>query len=432
MKYLSTDRQTMADLGIETGLYGEEALSSLFLPTETQKGKLLLLFWLGNPLSDKKAIEERQQAVAWDGLPELPLDAEELDLLEYYLDYREQLPSKGAFLSLVNKVGRFLKSDPSRYIITRGVGLVLRMFGRLDQIQHGQLDSPPAFMKEWLDKIRDVLGIVELKEALTLDMEESFSDYVIDRYDYIFRQEHLTVIKELLDYIYQLDVYRTLHRAAGKYGFCCTPTMTDAMELSVFGFLHPLLRKGQRNDWSMSNHRLSIFTGTNMAGKSTTLKALASIVWLAHCGFPVPVASMVCPVYEGIYTSVNLPDSLRDGRSHFMAEVLRIKEVLQQARSGMRCLVVLDEMFRGTNAQDAFEASVSVSKLLGKYVSCHFLVSTHILEYAKAFETDASCCFYYMESEIKGDDFVCSHCLKQGISESRVGYWLVKKELYAE
>lgn len=76
------------------------------------------------------------------------------------------------------------------------------------------------------------------------------------------------------------------------------------------------------------------FTGSNMAGKSTTLKALTLAVWLAHCGLPVPVKSMICPLYEGIYTSINLPDSLRDGRSHFMAEVLRIKEVMQKAVTG--------------------------------------------------------------------------------------------------
>ena len=166
-----------------------------------------------------------------------------------------------------------------------------------------------------------------------------------------------------------------------------------------------------------------------MAGKSTTLKALTLAVWLAHCGLPVPVKSMICPLYEGIYTSINLPDSLRDGRSHFMAEVLRIKEVMQKAVTGKRCLVVLDEMFRGTNAKDAFEASVAVNELLKSFFHCHFLISTHILEYAKAFEKDSSCCFYYMEAEIIDDAFVCPHRLLPGISEARVGYWVVKKIL---
>ena len=70
-----------------------------------------------------------------------------------------------------------------------------------------------------------------------------------------------------------------------------------------------------------------------------------------------------------------------------------------------------------------------VNEILKEFANCHFLVSTHILEYAKAFEKDSSCCFYYMEAEIKEDCFVCPHRLRKGISEARVGYWLVKKIL---
>ena len=99
-------------------------------------------------------------------------------------------------------------------------------------------------------------------------------------------------------------------------------------------------------------------------------------------------------------------------------------EGLQKSRDSF-----LDEMFRGTNAKDAFEASLAVNELLKRFSCCHFLISTHILEYAKAFEKDPACCFYYMEAEIIDDAFVCHHRLLQGISEARVGYWVVKKLL---
>lgn len=433
MRYLKTDKQTMIDLSIQDDLYGEQLFSSLFLRTETKKGKQLMLYWLATPLSDMDAIRKRQQAIAWNYLPELPLDEEELDFLEYYLDYREQLSYKGPFLSFINKVDRLFKPDPSRYVITRGVALVMRMFVQLHKLQKELPEDTPALLKEFADSVRGVCELLDLKEIQALDNDKgALSDYMVDRYDYVFRQDKFVAIRELLELIYQLDVFRTAHDIAVRCGYCCTPTLTETMDLSVTGFLHPLLPEGQKNDWSMAKGNIAIFTGSNMAGKSTTLKGLASIIWLVHCGLPVPVTSMVCPVYEGLYTSINLPDSLRDGRSHFMAEVLRIKEVLQQAKSGVRCLIVLDEMFRGTNAKDAFDSSVSVNELLKKYKSCHFLISTHILEFAEYFESDPSCSFYYMESDISEDRFICSHQLKSGISESRVGYWLVRKELYGE
>lgn len=115
--------------------------------------------------------------------------------------------------------------------------------------------------------------------------------------------------------------------------FLCCPEMTDTMNLSITGFVHPFTKEGRSNDWKMSNGNICILTGSNMAGKSTTLKAITIAVWLAHCGLPVPARSMICPVFDGIYTSINLPTPCA------MAEVILWQkfydqEVLQKATSG--------------------------------------------------------------------------------------------------
>ena len=388
----------------------------------------MMRHWITQPLSDLAAIQARQEAIAWEGLPALPMDESELDFIEYYLAFRDQLSVKGAFISFFNKIDRLFKYDSTRYIITRGVGLCIRLLQQLDKLHKELPDNLPSLIQEWADQIWDAFYIKELKETLNME-EEELSDFAIDQYDYLFRQEHYTTLHNLLNGIYLLDVCRTARFIAQERGYCCTPILHETGGCNIQGFRHPFVKNAQKNDWNLEKGNIAIFTGSNMAGKSTTLKALASIIWLAQCGLPVPADTMTAPIYDAIYTSINLPDSLRDGRSHFMAEVLRIKEVLTQARSGGRCLIVLDEMFRGTNAQDAYEASVAVNQLLLEYPNCHFLISTHILEYAKHFEHHPSCQFYYMESEIKDDRFVCSYRLKEGISESKVGYWIIRKEL---
>ena len=428
LQYLKTDIQTRFDLGIQETPNGEHPLPLLFLHTETKEGKRMMRNWIAQPLSDLSAIQARQEAIAWEGLPALPMDESELDFIEYYLEYRNQLSAKGAFISFFNKIDRFFKYDSTRYIITRGVGLCIRLLQRLDKLHKELPDNLPSLIQEWADQIRGAFYTKELKETLNME-EEGLSYFIIDQYDYLFRQEHYTTIRNLLSGIYLLDVCRTARHIAQERGYCCAPILHESGGCSIQGFHHPFVKNAQKNDWNLTSGNIAIFTGSNMAGKSTTLKALASTIWLAQCGLPVPADSMILPVYDAIYTSINLPDSLRDGRSHFMAEVLRIKEVLIQARSGMRCLIILDEMFRGTNAQDAYEASVVVTQLLLEYPNCHFLISTHILEYAKHFEHHPSFHFYYMESEIKDDRFFCSYRLKEGISESRVGYWIIRKEL---
>ena len=429
LRYLKADIQTRFDLGIQESPNGEHPLPLLFLHTETKEGKRMMRHWITQPLSDIPAIQARQEAIAWEGLPALPMDEDELDFLEHYLEFRDQIPTKGVLYTLYNKIGRLFKYDSTRYVITRGVKLCIRFFKQLEKLHKELPDNPPKLIQEWTDNIQSALQIEELKALAKIKEEEDFSDFLIDNYDYLFRHEQRSLIRDLLTGIYLLDVCRTARFIAQERGYCCTPTLHETGGCDIQGFRHPFVKNAQKNDWRLTNVNIAIFTGSNMAGKSTTLKAIVSSIWLAHCGLPVPANALSCPVYDAIYTSINLPDSLRDGRSHFMAEVLRIKEVLTQARSGGRCLIVLDEMFRGTNAQDAYEASVAVNQLLLEYPNCHFLISTHILEYAKNFEQHPSCQFYYMESEIKDDRFICSYRLREGISESRVGYWIVRKEL---
>ena len=431
MTYLDTDKQTKADLSIVEGVYDEYPLFSLFSGTETKNGKLLMLDWVTSPLSDISAIRKRQEAIAWQELPDLPLDEEELDFIEYYLEYRDQIQRPNVLVSLTTAFDRYFRHDSKRYVITRGVTLIIRLVHQLLLLQKNTPGNAPLLLKELAQNVHEAIYSSELQEVISLhkNEERALSNYTIDKLDYLFRCVRLDTIRELLSNVYLLDVCRTAHQVAINRNFCSLPEMVQTMEFSISGFVHPFVKQGQVNDWKMSGKSICIFTGSNMAGKSTTLKAITTAVWLAHCGLPVPAHSMTCPVFGGIYTSINLPDSLRDGRSHFMAEILRIKEVLRKAKSGNRCMIILDEMFRGTNAQDAFEASVAVNNLLKEYQHCSFLISTHILEYAKNFEKDDACCFYYMDSKIEEGHFICPYRLVEGISETKVGYWLVKKEL---
>ena len=85
MVYLATDKQTYADLSITETANNEQFLFSLFSKTETKEGKALMLNWLMYPLSDLEEIRKSQEAIVWDALPELLLNEEELDFIEYYL-----------------------------------------------------------------------------------------------------------------------------------------------------------------------------------------------------------------------------------------------------------------------------------------------------------------------------------------------------------
>jgi len=427
VKKLRTDRQTLNDLGIVESTYGEKTLFSLFDMTESDGGKRCLEEWLGHPLSDWKALHERQEAIRYPDFPEIRICREELDFIEFYLSQGDR-PTRVSYLeSAFSYIFRHFRATPERYVIRRGTKLLENVLLELKTFADHVTALSPRLIRNIAATISEIYQATELGKMVdSCGQEDSF--YRTDRLDYIFRYRRNHTIAALLSIVYQLDAIRTVHRTAVTKGWCF-PSFTNDSKFMLCNFYHPQVKDAVANDWEMENGNICIFTGSNMAGKSTTLKAIASAVWLAHAGFPVPASSMVCPMFDGIFTSINLPDSLRDGRSHFYAEVLRVKEVLEQINKGHHCFVLFDELFRGTNARDAFEASVAVAEVLKAKAYSRFLISTHIIELARKLDGDDACCFYYLESAIVDDELICNHKVKPGISESRVGYWIVKKEL---
>ena len=427
VKKLRTDRQTLNDLGIVESTYGEKTLFSLFDMTESDGGKRCLEEWLVHPLSDCKALHERQEAIRYPDFPEIRICREELDFIEFYLSQGDR-PTRVSYLeSAFSYIFRHFRATPERYVIRRGTKLLENVLLELKTFADHVTELSPRLIRNIAATISEIYQATELGKMVdSCGQEDSF--YRTDRLDYIFRYRRNHTIAALLSIVYQLDAIRTVHRTAVTKGWCF-PSFTNDSKFMLCNFYHPQVKDAVANDWEMENGNICIFTGSNMAGKSTTLKAIASAVWLAHAGFPVPASSMVCPMFDGIFTSINLPDSLRDGRSHFYAEVLRVKEVLEQINKGYHCFVLFDELFRGTNARDAFEASVAVAEVLKAKAYSRFLISTHIIELARKLDGDDACCFYYLESAIVDDELICNHKVKPGISESRVGYWIVKKEL---
>lgn len=151
---------------------------------------------------------------------------------------------------------------------------------------------------------------------------------------------------------------------------------------------HPLLKDTSRVPNSvciLKDQPLLLVTGSNMAGKSTLLRSVGVNAILARVGAPVCASYWQGASYE-LASSIQVQDSLQDGVSFFMAELKRLRSVVDTAQQqhhqqGKQMLVLLDEILQGTNSR---ERQIAVEHVLDKLVEfgCLVLTSTHDLEMA--------------------------------------------------
>jgi DNA mismatch repair protein MutS len=178
---------------------------------------------------------------------------------------------------------------------------------------------------------------------------------------------------------YEFEAYWSAARAVRERGLCLPALAAGTFELT--DFYHPLLKAPVKNSLVLSaGENVVLLTGPNMSGKSTLLKAVGLCVYLAHAGLGVPAASAVLPFFDAIAVTINAHDSLLDGYSHFMVELQTLKQVLTSAGHGQPIFAVFDELFRGTNVDDALDLTRATVAGLARYPGSYFFVSTHLLQ----------------------------------------------------
>ncbi|MBU5426318.1 DNA mismatch repair protein [Tissierella pigra] len=158
------------------------------------------------------------------------------------------------------------------------------------------------------------------------------------------------------------------------------PTIDNSkLKIKADSLGHPLINSDIRilNDIEMDNN-IFIITGSNMSGKTTFLRTLGINLVLAYSGGPVYADKMSCPIVS-IYTSMRVTDDLKNGISTFYAELLRIKDIINEAKENKNMIFLIDEIFRGTNSIDRILGAKNVLANLNK-LEVIGAITTHDLE----------------------------------------------------
>jgi len=430
----TTDKQTQEDLNI-WGRQGTDSILSLFNRTSTINGSKLLDELFRYPLSDAEAINARSEKISYLKMvkAEFPFSAELFDQAEQYLantDERTKLPAGKP--SLEKMLTGLVASDAGHMQIVNGINALIGIIQQLNSLLTNSLllAGSPFKRDEETQKIHTILNTEPISLMLLGSPKNKLTHEKLAAYDLIFRFRHRETIHQALKYIYQLDVYITVAKVATERNY----TFPDALPkeehvIKIEGFYHPQLKNAVPNSLTVDpNSNVVFLTGANMAGKSTFMKSLGIALYLAHMGFPVAAQEMKFSVLDGIYTTINLPDNLGIGASHFYAEVLRIKKIAKELSAGNNIFVIFDELFRGTNVKDAYEATIAITTAFAKKRNSIFVISTHIIEAGEVLKEHNNISFQYLPTRMKGTTPEYTYTLENGITDDRHGMIIINNE----
>ncbi|QEC43327.1 MutS-related protein [Pseudobacter ginsenosidimutans] len=427
----NTDKQTVDELNL-LGKFRQGSVYHLFNEVKTRGGEQLLDQMFRNPLTDAESINQRSSVFHFFQQSNLSFsfDVQQLNIMREYLDAGT---GKNAFaimcnmflhkmLSKLTRDGRYRKSVQG---LQATIVTLNRCHGMLELLQ--KLQSP---LNERISQLLTLLSDKQLEKLRTTNIYAEIPVTTLAHYDHLLKSRFHTEMEELLQFIFELDLYIAVSNVARKNGFTYAKALLPEKNiLKASGLCHPCIDKAVGNDIMMSERLNVIFlTGANMAGKSTLMKSIGIGIYLAHMGFPVAAATFEFSVREGMYSSINVSDNIGLGYSHFYAEVVRVKQSADAAASGKRLLLMFDELFKGTNVKDAYDGTLAVTEAFSEYRDCLFIVSTHIIEVGEALKGTENIRFSYMPTVMDGARPKYTYILEEGITEDRQGMLIIRNE----
>ena len=174
-----------------------------------------------------------------------------------------------------------------------------------------------------------------------------------------------------------------------------------------------------------------IITGPNASGKTTILKStLINILFSQQFGCGFYDSANIKP-FNHIHCYLNIPDT--SGRdSLFQAEARRCKEILDAISSSPKDthLCAFDELYSGTNPEEAEQSATSFMKYITKYKNISCILTTHFIKVCKKLEKSNNIINYKMLTKKENNNLIYKYILVEGISDIKGGMIVLQQMNY--
>ena len=430
----SIDNQTYSDLNI-TGRYKQNSVFSIYNKTITNGASQLLEKLFIEPMTDADSINTRR-----DVLHALSSYTKTVNFTSKEhiasIDYLGSTTLGNPILAFADilrlRLSNLMVSGADYGILVDGM-IAINLY--LKKVKPFLLDIQKVVKSTaWENKIQkgiDLLNKKSLANFIDADISDNMSIFTLSTYNYLLRSTLATELRQFLKLVEEIDCYLTVARIGRERNFVYADALAqEKMLIDMKNVYHPGVKGAIGNDIQMNHDSNVIFlTGANMAGKSTLMKSFSICLYLAHLGFPIPADGMQFTPIEGMFTSINVPDDITQGYSHFYAEVMRVKKVAQEVAQKKRLLIIFDELFKGTNVKDAYDGTLEITRAFSKCEKSIFVISTHIMEAGQSLEKECkNIQFKYLPTLLVDDKPQYPYKLADGIADDRHGMKIITNE----
>lgn len=405
-KSFNIDKETYADLYLLDNQDG--SIFDIFNCATTEGGAAQISTWFENPTADIEEINRRQKCIALMENIEFPsFDSRLLKDLKVYLSQTQNADQGTLFSSIRNL---FTIYEPSFYYRKRYILDIINLLA----VFHKYVEKNVLIFKAMA-----IVGLEDIRDCIHKIPKKPIHFYTIDHLEILLKEELRDVILAIIDSIYLLDACRALAKVKKEKNlhFPDFKTLGSTSGIEIQGLYHLFTKSPVVNDVLITKkENIWFLTGANMAGKSTLIKSLGLAIYLAHLGFPVPARMMRLAPLAGLFTSINSNDKIHLGYSHFSNEVNRLKTILDQIEDNRPAFIIVDELFKGTNYEDAYLGIYEVIKRFSK-TNAFVIISTHLTELStKIAENLPAVSFMRLTTDIKDGQPLYTYKLQKGVA----------------
>lgn len=266
-----------------------------------------------------------------------------------------------------------------------------RVFGYFIEVNKSQSDLVPfdyvrkqtvanneRYITPELKEIEEkIVSSEEQSQKLEIALFENIRKYLL---------ENLSALQSLAKIVANIDCLQSLATVAVKHNYVMPKVSAKLSKIEITEGRHPVIEAILKDEQFISNDtlindstdRTIIITGPNMAGKSTFMRQVALITFMAHIGSFVPAKKAEIALTDRIFTRVGASDDLALGQSTFMVEMLEVANILKHATP--KSLLILDEVGRGTATFDGLSIAWAVIEHINNEIKPKTLFSTHYHE----------------------------------------------------